>query len=364
MQRWRVRAALVRPDLRAYSSSLAGKADEEENNANGRRSKVVEQLPSDPPWAGDESTHDAVLRMLMDKYSKPLRVEGAAKRNIPQPKSHLPPLSTQPVKPPTPAKIKLPVEELDAKQKSFLKETQARKAKQNRILHARDSAFDYATSGKNMVQNYPEEGEQRRPASLNDFRILVDDRIEAARARGEFDNLKGRHKPIPKDVHARNPFIDTTEYLMNRIVLRQGAAPAWIEMQKEVDSQVKQFRDGMIQQLELSLRAAEVDRSRHRRIDSMVIQTYRERHANYVTKAVEALNPKIRSYNVIAPFSVRKAYLSSEGEFELLFEKAHTHPFETSTSPASSATKTTESTESRDPPKGFLSRVWQSWTTN
>src|SRR4051812_34859349 len=41
------------------------------------------------PWTGDEHPHDAILRMLVDKHqpNKPLRVEGAARQNIPRPRA-------------------------------------------------------------------------------------------------------------------------------------------------------------------------------------------------------------------------------------------------------------------------------------
>ena len=48
---------------------------------------------------------------------------------------------------------------------------------------------------------------------------------------GHFKDLKGRGKPLEMTVEERNPFIAREEFLMNRIVQRQGAAPPWIEIQ-------------------------------------------------------------------------------------------------------------------------------------
>lgn len=55
---------------------------------------------------------------------------------------------------------------------------------------------------------------------------------QRARAKGQFNNIKGRGKPLVRDVAENNPFIAREEFLMNRIVKRNGAAPPWVEIQQ------------------------------------------------------------------------------------------------------------------------------------
>ena len=43
--------------------------------------------------------------------------------------------------------------------------------------------------------------------------------------------MKGRGQPLASTTQDRNPFIGRDEFLMNRIVQRQGAAPPWVEIQ-------------------------------------------------------------------------------------------------------------------------------------
>lgn len=43
--------------------------------------------------------------------------------------------------------------------------------------------------------------------------------------------VKGRGQPIARLSEERNPFIAREEFLMNRIVQRNGAAPPWVEVQ-------------------------------------------------------------------------------------------------------------------------------------
>lgn len=48
---------------------------------------------------------------------------------------------------------------------------------------------------------------------------------------GLFNTVKGRGKPLAKNHEEFNPFIGREEFLMNRIVQRNGAAPPWVEFQ-------------------------------------------------------------------------------------------------------------------------------------
>ena len=52
-----------------------------------------------------------------------------------------------------------------------------------------------------------------------------------SRAQGVFNNIEGRGKPMVINNDEKNPFIGREEFLMNRIVQRNGAAPPWVELQ-------------------------------------------------------------------------------------------------------------------------------------
>lgn len=54
---------------------------------------------------------------------------------------------------------------------------------------------------------------------------------QKARSAGLFKNVKGRGQPLARSSEESNPFIAREEYLMNRIVQRNGAAPPWVEVQ-------------------------------------------------------------------------------------------------------------------------------------
>jgi hypothetical protein len=55
--------------------------------------------------------------------------------------------------------------------------------------------------------------------------------IKNARREGRAFATKGRGQPIKRHIDERNPFIGREEFLMNRIVQRNGAAPPWVQLQ-------------------------------------------------------------------------------------------------------------------------------------
>jgi hypothetical protein len=51
-----------------------------------------------------------------------------------------------------------------------------------------------------------------------------------------------RGKAIERDARADNPFVDTTEYIMNKMIQRQDIVPPWIEKQQELVKAANVFR--------------------------------------------------------------------------------------------------------------------------
>ena len=51
-----------------------------------------------------------------------------------------------------------------------------------------------------------------------------------------------RGKAIERDARADNPFINTTEYIMNKMIQRQDIVPPWIEKQQELVKTARVFR--------------------------------------------------------------------------------------------------------------------------
>ena len=173
-------------------------------------------------WQGSESVEDAALRMLDDSYKK-LRSPTRSPR-IPQPK--------------------------DLRPSPKFKGSRA-----DRLANARDKTSIYAFSQQNELTE--EEREKFRkelkdrftpaarpmPVSVQGLTSLANERIEDAIARGQFRNIqRGKGVNTERDYVANSPFLDTTEYFMNKIIQKQEIVPPWIEKQQELVKNVNSFR--------------------------------------------------------------------------------------------------------------------------
>ncbi|KAH8819922.1 hypothetical protein F5884DRAFT_29857 [Xylogone sp. PMI_703] len=174
------------------------------------------------PWDGGEAPEDTVLRMLDDAV-KPLKpgLRG-------------------------PAKIPSPVVDLRLNREPKMSAGQ-------RLANARDKSSIYAGMKSNEMSESEREAWKKElrdrfkpaaramPTTFRGLAGLANERIEDAIARGQFKNIP-RGKAIQRDTRADNPFIDTTEYIMNKMIKRQDIVPPWIEKQQELVRTANNFR--------------------------------------------------------------------------------------------------------------------------
>ncbi|KAL6854991.1 hypothetical protein ACO1O0_006127 [Amphichorda felina] len=321
-------------------------------------------IASAQPWAGEEATGDTVLRMLDDAH-KPLK-PGSRGRFEPPP--------------------------VDMR----LKREPAPNSRQ-RMASARDRAQMYAGMGikesKGLNEREKEDlrkefrerfspGARSMPNSLAGLAALANERIEDAIARGQFKNIP-RGKGIERDTRADNPFIDTTEYIMNKMIQRQEIVPPWIEKQQDITKQLQTFRarlrndwkrhaarmisskgGSLLEQMhkaEQYAKAEKVHNPRVRNVDQIPVPAYSsdepvmfkvrqqmqetaeaaakapeagpgealpppfrdlewETAENaYMTLAIDNLNSMTRAYNLMAPDLAKKPYFSLQRELASCF---------------------------------------------
>jgi hypothetical protein len=185
--------------------------------------RQTRDLAAAQPWLGSESVVDASNRMLQDAH-KPLRFKGSGNG----------------------AGVRGPVKVNTGRTNSSPKTGV-------RLANARDkTSFYESMKDQNMSEEdrakYRQELKDRfsssariAPASIQGLTSLANERIEDAIARGQFRNLP-RGQKIERDHNASNPFLDTTEYFMNKMIQRQDIVPPWIEKQQEVVATSTRFR--------------------------------------------------------------------------------------------------------------------------
>jgi hypothetical protein len=186
--------------------------------------KGTQATAASQAWTGTESVEDAALRMLDDAHKK-LRDTSSSRR------------------PPIPPKVNL-----RPKPKTKLSAA-------DRLVNARDRTSIYAFSqqedlteeDRNKLRKEMKErftpGARPMPTSIQGLASLANERIEDAIARGQFRNInRGKGVNVDRDHNANSPFLDTTEYFMNKIIQKQDIVPPWIEKQQELVKMTNSFR--------------------------------------------------------------------------------------------------------------------------
>lgn len=182
----------------------------------------TQAMASGQPWTGTESPEDAVLRMLDD--------------------------ARKPLKPGQRGKFQLPPVDMRLKKQPKMNTGQ-------RIASAREKAMEYSSSeAKSSGLSNHEREEYRKelrerfapaaramPNSITGLAGLANERIEDAIARGQFKDIP-RGTSVKRDTRADNPFINTTEYIMNKMIQRQDIVPPWIEKQQDLVKAAAAFR--------------------------------------------------------------------------------------------------------------------------
>ncbi|KAM0339208.1 hypothetical protein ACHAPU_011010 [Fusarium lateritium] len=296
-------------------------------------------IASAQAWMGEENPADTALRML-DDARKPLAPGLRGKFQ------------------PPPVDMRL--------------QRQPRRSAGEKVAKARDKVSTYVGMGDQQSKNGMSEEEKKAwrkelrerfeptaramPNTITGLAALANERIENAIARGQFKNIP-RGTGIERDTRADNPFIDTTEYIMNKMIQRQDMVPPWIEKQQELAKELTTFRSRVrndwrrfaarmiasrggslqeqIRRAEEYAAAEEVHNPIARKkadgeaqelkdASPVVGRPFRDSdwektEAAYHKLSVERLNTLTRSYNLMAPDLAKKPYYSLERELKACF---------------------------------------------
>ncbi|KAL2404150.1 hypothetical protein ABEF95_001775 [Exophiala dermatitidis] len=184
--------------------------------------KGTQHLAGAEPWTGSESLHDSALRMLDDSHKR-LRT----------------PFRT----PAIPQKVNL----RPAPKKNVSAADRLANARDKTSIYAiaqqHDMSQDERDKWRKELKDRFSPGARPMPTTLQGLSSLANERIEDAIARGQFKNIpRGKGKNVERDYNANSPFLDTTEYFMNKIIQKQEIVPPWIEKQQELVKAVASFR--------------------------------------------------------------------------------------------------------------------------
>jgi hypothetical protein len=144
--------------------------------------------------------------------------------------------------------------------------------------------------------------------------------IREAMERGEFDNLRGKGKPLDLDI---NPYTPADWQLAYKILKDAGAAPDWIEQGKEIRAELAKLNAWLADQIEWQ--RERLLKSKTLAPDKMIAERKflaeaREQTQRKFRERSGDLNKAIDLYNLKAPSSVPHfTRIRIEEELEKLF---------------------------------------------
>ncbi|GMH09872.1 hypothetical protein Nepgr_011713 [Nepenthes gracilis] len=127
-------------------------------------------------------------------------------------------------------------------------------------------------------------GQRNAVRSETDIINVVEQRIWQSMEEGHFENLPGKGKPLDLGT---NPHADPAEDTLYRILSKNGCAPEWVELNKEIRSQVAEWR--------LALKKAWTNK---RNGD----ETKWVECSEALKIQIRGINDKVFRYNLIVPF--------------------------------------------------------------
>ncbi|XP_063303753.1 dnaJ homolog subfamily C member 28 [Pelobates fuscus] len=122
---------------------------------------------------------------------------------------------------------------------------------------------------------------------------LVEDLIQESMAKGDFDNLSGKGKPLQKFSYC--PHVDPMTHNLNRILIDNGYQPEWIVLQKEIRESIEKLR-------------SEALASRKKLGDPMTNATSEQwdKICEHLKEDISQLNKKINDFNLVVPLLNRQ----------------------------------------------------------
>ncbi|XP_018427634.1 PREDICTED: dnaJ homolog subfamily C member 28 [Nanorana parkeri] len=122
---------------------------------------------------------------------------------------------------------------------------------------------------------------------------LVEDLIQESMAKGDFDNLGGKGKPINK--FSTYPHIDPMTHNLNRILIDNGYQPEWIVLQKEIRDTIDQLRSELVA-------------SRKKIGELMTYSKEKEwmETCENLRENITKLNKKVNDFNLVVPLMSRQ----------------------------------------------------------
>ncbi|KAL2650019.1 hypothetical protein R1flu_018147 [Riccia fluitans] len=139
---------------------------------------------------------------------------------------------------------------------------------------------------------------------------VAEQRITQSILRGEFEKLPGKGKPIKLE---SNPHADPAEDLAYRILAKNGFAPEWVELNKEIRLKIRRWRKALDLAWQKKL---EADSCGEAQPDDLKWESLLPKFDS----ELQEINQKVRKYNLLVPFGRQLMCYRLEREIRTLQE--------------------------------------------
>ncbi|KAG8501016.1 hypothetical protein CXB51_003079 [Gossypium anomalum] len=146
-------------------------------------------------------------------------------------------------------------------------------------------------------------GQRNNFRSETDIINVVERRIWHSMEEGQFENLAGKGKPLNLNT---NPHADPAEDTLYRILSKNGCAPEWVELNKEIRNEVSEWR--------VALKKAWTSKCNGNDEEKWI------ERCESLKKQLRDINDKVFRYNLIVPFGRQMFGLKWEKEVARLEE--------------------------------------------
>ncbi|KAJ7546863.1 hypothetical protein O6H91_08G058200 [Diphasiastrum complanatum] len=150
-------------------------------------------------------------------------------------------------------------------------------------------------------------GRQDYVRSEADISNVVERRIFHSMLEGHFENLPGKGKPLQIE---NNPYADPSEEVIYRVLAKNGFAPEWIELSKEIKFKLHRWR--------LALDFAWKQRIANSLGNDLELENKWTTTLKFLQTELEEINRKVLSYNLQAPFGRQIFSYKMEKELQRL----------------------------------------------
>ncbi|MBA0596765.1 uncharacterized protein LOC105767719 [Gossypium raimondii] len=146
-------------------------------------------------------------------------------------------------------------------------------------------------------------GQRNKVRSETDIINVVEQRIWHSMEEGQFENLAGKGKPLNLNT---TPHADPAEDTLYRILSKNGCAPEWVELNKEIRNKVSEWR--------VALKKAWTSKCNGNDEEKWI------ERCESLKKQLRDINDKVFRYNLIVPFGRQMFGLKWEKEVARLEE--------------------------------------------